>query len=42
MGKFEIKTGSSGKTMFNLKAGNGHLQANLTKAKMVVKMVSNL
>ncbi len=25
MGKFEIKTGSSGKTMFNLKAGNGQV-----------------
>ena len=25
MGKFEIKTGSSGKTMFNLKAANGQV-----------------
>ena len=25
MGKFEIKTTSSGKTMFNLKAGNGQV-----------------
>lgn len=25
MGKFEIKTGSSGKCMFNLKAGNGQV-----------------
>ncbi|RNC89684.1 MAG: DUF1508 domain-containing protein [Allomuricauda sp.] len=25
MGKFEIKTGSSGKPMFNLKAGNGQV-----------------
>lgn len=25
MGKFEIKTGSSDKTMFNLKAGNGQV-----------------
>lgn len=25
MGKFEIKTGSSGKTIFNLKAGNGQV-----------------
>jgi hypothetical protein len=25
MGKFEIKSGSSGKTMFNLKAGNGQV-----------------